>query len=104
MEQNVSKRKIGLTAEEAVAERQEAEERDWYATQFKHYYNLYSIYGQPKIEAFKKEMRLEGLSEVFIANAERRGALLSNWTKDKYLTERVEHEGIIPHNISKSNR
>lgn len=80
------------------------EENDYVAVQFKHFYNLFSIYGQKKIDAFKKELRAEGLPESYIQECERRGVLMSNWMKDKYLKENVEREGKIPFEMKRNGR
>lgn len=96
--------KLSVSAEEQIAEMKEQQEKDYAAVQFKHYYNLFSIYGQSKIDAFKKELRSEGLSESYIQDSERRGCLMSNWMKDKYLKENIVREGKIPFEMKRNGR
>lgn len=94
--------RLSLKAEDALLEKNLADEAEEVAKQFMHIYNLFLIYGQEKLDSYKQELREKGLPESYISQAEKRGALMSNWSRDKFVAERCESKGIVCARMSKA--
>lgn len=94
--------RLSVSGDEALREKKISDSTEMIVREFMHIYNLFVIYGQEKLDSYKKELREQGLSNEYILSTERRGALMSNWGKDKYVAERCEGKGMAYHNMSKA--
>lgn len=93
--------RLSVKGEDALAEKKISEQSEKISREFMHIYNLFLIYGQPRLDEFKRELRELGHDMNYIMSCERRGAAMSNWSRDKYVAERCESKGMAYARMSK---
>ena len=67
--------------------------------QFTHYLNLFSIFGQEKINEYCKFLRKKGINQSIINVVKNKAVSLSQWSKPSFITNEIISKGKKLYNI-----